>query len=314
MNVPRFAGYLAMLTMGATLAGCSSGGSALAPTGGALGVDQVGALAPGHANRSNTFQYISNTHGGDVSILDYPKSDQQVGSIGVTGPWGECANVLYGVARKTFWVVAADANSIQKFKVGGSTPIKTLTISAGGPVACAIDPTTHDMAVTILTSGKVVIFEGGGGTGTVYSTPLAQAYYDGYDNAGNLFVNGSNGHTAVLVVLEKGRHNFKPVTVDNGSGISGNVQWDGKYLAVTDQDSQIIYRYKVRGTHLTLKSQVRLYGTRDCAGTWIGNGELVCPDTLNNAVYIFKYPAGGSAIATLTGYFNWPSGAIEVSR
>lgn len=314
MNRTRFSCYVAALTMGAMLAGCSSGGSALAPTGGALGVDQVSALTPVHAKRSNTFQYISNTHGDDVSILDYPKSDQQVGSIGVVGPWGECANVLYGVARKTFWVVAADANIIEEFKVGGSTPIKTLYMAAGAPVACAIDPTTRDMAVTMLTSGKVVIFEGGKGTGTVYSTPLTAAFYDGYDDDGNLFVNGSNGHTAVLVVLEKGRHNFKPVTVSSGSGISGNVQWDGKYLAVTDQDSQIIYRYKVRGTHLTLKSQVRLYGTRDCAGTWIGNGDLVCPDTLRNAVYIFKYPAGGSAIATLTGYFNWPSGAIEVSR
>jgi hypothetical protein len=142
---------------------------------------------------------------------------------------------------------------------------------------------------------------------------LAGAYYAGYDNHGNLFVNGSNGHTAVLVVLEKGRANFKPVILDSGSGISGNVQWDGKYLTVGDQDA-IIYRYAVRGTHLTLKGQVRLTGTRACAGSWIGNGELLCPDTLDDAVYMFNYPAGGSAIAVLTGYYNWPSGAVEVTR
>ena len=160
MNVPRFPGYLATLTMGATLAGCSSGGSVPAPAAGVLSVEEVGALARGLPKRSNTFQYIANTRGNNVSILNYPQSDQQVGSIsGVSGAWGECTNVLYGSGRNTFWVVAAGSGSIEEFKVGGSTPVKTLTTSAGAPGGCAIDPTTRDMAVTILMSGEGVIFK-----------------------------------------------------------------------------------------------------------------------------------------------------------
>jgi hypothetical protein len=100
--------------------------------------------------------------------------------------------------------------------------------------------------------------------------------------------------------------------VNSGTSFDGNVQWDGKYLAVGDQDAQI-YRYAVHGTNLTLKDTVPLTGAV-CIQTWIGNGDILCPDALTDAVYVFKYPAGGSPVATLTGTFDYPTGSVQATK
>ena len=49
--------------------------------------------------------------------------------------------------------------------------------------------TSGDLAVGILMGryGDVAIFKNASGTGTVYTTPLDEEFFDGYDNQGNLF-------------------------------------------------------------------------------------------------------------------------------
>jgi hypothetical protein len=92
------------------------------------------------------------------------------------------------------------------------------------------------------------------------------------------------------------------------------VQWDGTYLTVFDQDTSETYQYTVSGTTATLKNTVQFTGAADCAQTWIVKGLLYCGDAGNGDGEVFKYPAGGSPIATLTGAFDVPLGVVAAKK
>ena len=72
-----------------------------------------------------------------------------------------------------------------------------------------------------------------------------------------------------------------------------------------------IYRYTVSGTNATLKGTVLLSGTADCAASWIARPYVYCADAGNNDGEVFKYPAGGSLIATLGG-LDFPLGVVSL--
>ena len=180
-----------------------------------------------------------------------------------------------------------------------------------------------DLAVGILygsttlgSGGQVVIFKNGSGSGTVYTTPLDEEFFDGYDNHGNLFADGFTGARSgfALVELPKGSTKFKTITTSNSVGFPGSVQWDGKYVTVVDQYADAMYQYTVSGTTATLKGTVKLSGAGDCAQTWIATGVVYCGDAGNDNGEVYKYPAGGSPIAVLTGNFDEPLGTVAARR
>ena len=163
--------------------------------------------------------------------------------------------------------------------------------------------------------GQVVIFKNATGSGKVYNTPLAKEYFDGYDPSGNLFADGSDSsYNFGLVELPKGSSKFVTIKTSNSPEFPGSVQWDGTYLSVFDQETAETYQYTVSGTTATLKNTVQLSGTGDCAQTWIVKGLLYCGDAGNDAGEVFKYPAGGSAIATFTGNFDFPLGVTAAKK
>jgi hypothetical protein len=92
------------------------------------------------------------------------------------------------------------------------------------------------------------------------------------------------------------------------------VQWDGTYLTVFDQIQSALYQYTVSGTTATLKGTVQLTGASDCAQTWIVKGLVYCGDAGNDNGEVFKYPAGGSPIAVLTGNFDTPLGVTAAQK
>jgi hypothetical protein len=95
------------------------------------------------------------------------------------------------------------------------------------------------------------------------------------------------------------------------NGVSGDDHNNcGKYLTVTDQEASAIYRYAVSGTNATLKGTVSLSGATDCAATWIARPYVYCADAGNDDGEVFKYPAGGSSIATLSG-MDFPFGVVS---
>ncbi len=327
----KYAGALVSLAI------CSAcGGSAVAPSNAALGdaytyigktlsvngrlvtaarpnvsaLTRYPTIVPDRRAKSKTFEYIINDYGTYASIFDYPKSDKQIGTINDVGGQG-CTNVLYGYGKKTFWIVAGDTE-INEYKVP-QKPIKTLSDSVGQPSSCAMD-TSGDLAVGILSNGDVVIFKNASGSGTVYTTPLIEEYFDGYDNQGNLFADGFNNGGFELVVLPKGSSTFQRITTSNTVEFPGSVQWDGTYLTVFDQEANAMYQYSISGTTATLKGTVKFTTSSDCAQTWIVKGLVYCADAGNNDGEVFKYPAGGSAIAVFTGNFDLPLGVTAAKR
>jgi hypothetical protein len=272
-----------------------------APSSGSAGQP---ALAQRFAPGTGEVQYFSNDGYGSGNLLefDYPKSESPIGSISFNAG-GLCTN-----GARTFWATGSD--EIAEFKVGGATPIrvlKTVPYTSG----CAIDPATGDLAALDVISGGVTIFHKARGKGKLISGS-GKAYFDGYDNQSNLFVDGFGGNYGfALAELKKGSSAFVPITTSNTVQFPGSVQWDGKYLTVTDQGAGAIYRYTVSGTNATLKGTVLLSGTADCAASWIARPYVYCADAGNDDGEVFKYPAGGSPIATLGG-LDFPLGVVSL--
>jgi hypothetical protein len=275
-------------------------------------------LVPDFHSRKR-FEYVFNSYETYASIFDWPKSDAQIGSIYGDGGQG-CTNVLYGYGKGIFWNVGGNTQ-ITEYQVR-QKPLKTLTTTFFFPSSCAMN-LDGDLAVGILYAtssfdggGEVVIYKHGSGSGTVYTTPLNQEFFDGYDSNGDLFADGFTGDRSgfALVELPKGSSTFKTITTSNGVGFPGSVQWDGKYLTVFDQYAASIYQYTVSGTKATLKNTVSLRGSGDCAQTWIATGVVFCGDAGNNNGSVYKYPAGGHAIAEFTGNFDTPLGVVAARK
>lgn len=278
--------------------------------------NHVGPVTPHkHHEKIGLYQYVSSFYSSELVQFDYPTGDTPIREIFADEPQGECGNVLYGVAKRDFWVVESGADEIEEFAVGGAGPIKTLIVPIGEGAGCAMDPSTGNLTVTILGAGYVVIFTDHAGTGTTVADGLDSSYFDGYDNKGDLFVDGiTESETYGVVEMASGSSIFKPVTLTNAIEFPGAVQYDGKYITITDQEAHAIYGYTCSGARCTLKRTVSLSASSDCVQTWIGKGDIFCPDAGNEAVEVYKYPAGGSAIAILTGALDLPIGVVEVSK
>jgi hypothetical protein len=270
-------------------------------------------ILPEAKTKSKSFEYVFGDYGSYGSIFDYPKSTKQIGTIKGLGGQG-CTNVLYGYGKKFFWNVGGP-DQITEYKVL-KKPIRTLSVPYGLPSSCAMD-TSGDLAVGILGGqgrGAIVIFKHARGKGTVYATPLTAEYFDGYDDQGNLFADGFSNSGFELVELPKGSSTFEKVTTSNTVEFPGSVQWDGTYLTVFDQVANATYQYTIGGTTATLEGTVSLSGSSDCAQTWIATGIVFCADAGTNSTEVFKYPAGGSVIAILTGKFDLPLGVVAAEK
>jgi hypothetical protein len=145
---------------------------------------------------------------------------------------------------------------------------------------------------------------------------LDEEFFDGYDPSGNLFADGFTGNRSgfALVELPKGSSKFVTIKTSNSPEFPGSVQWDGTYLTVFDQNANAMYQYTVSGTKATLQGTVLLSGSSDCAQTWLVQSLVYCGDAGNGDGEVFKYPAGGSAIAVFTGNFDVPLGVVAAKK
>jgi hypothetical protein len=276
--------------------------------------NHVGPVTPDrHHEKKGLYQYVSDFYNSELVEFDYPKGDSSIGEISADEPQGECGNALYGAAKRDFWVVNSGSDDIDEFALGGSGPIKTLSESAGEAAGCAMDPSSGNLAVSLLGAGDIVIFTDASGTGSIVADGLDSTYFAGYDNKGDLFVDGmTESETYGVVEMASGSSSFKAVTLSNTIEFPGGMQWDGKYITLNDQEAHVIYGYTCSGTSCTLKRTVSLSGSSDCVQTWIGKGDVFCPDAGNETVEVYKYPAGGSPIAALTGSVG--GSVIQVSK
>ena len=168
----------------------------------------------------------------------------------------ELVGTLDGVRRPAILVLRQNAedvfipdggtSQIFEYAHGGTSPIATLHDTGHTPRACSVDGVTGDLAVVDSGSGTgdVAIYRNASGNPTRHiNTHFTTYEFCGYDDAGNLFVDGTNHlehflfaeipkGSRFLTVIDLGGHVLKPSAV----------QWDGKYMAVGDEVGNMVYR------------------------------------------------------------------------
>lgn len=317
----------AVLAFAGVLAGCGGGGSALQPP-----------LAPQNAKlathvrggqswvlpeaKKDDLLYVSDLIAQVVYIYTY-KTHELVGTItGFFNPEGLCADASGNV------YVTNDTSEgvyqITEYAHGSTTPIRTINDPDGRANGCSVDPKTGDLAVADFWGpqegiGNVSVFHKATGTPVDFSNPnIWYYYYCGYDNKGNLFVDGeTQGSVFGLGEVPRGGHKLKFINVDETIYLPGGVQWDGKYLAVGDQVAvkrnftSTIYQFAIKGNTGTEKSAMVLTGSSyvtqffipfvDASRKHKRGTLLIGPNQNGASTMIWDYPAGGDPVQTISG-------------
>ena len=174
----------------------------------------------------------------------------------------------------------------------------------------------------------IAVFTSASGTPTTYS-PSGQNGFPGcgYDNKGNLFCDayGSSNNDFALYEVAAGSNSATLIPVSGASGLlPGSMQWDGKNLAFSASDAGTLYQVAVSGSTGSVVGSTTLDGTGNVWQFWLTNTsgkkskkERVIAPTDGSAgalVGYWKYPAGGTATQTITG-FSYPDGvAVSIKK
>jgi hypothetical protein len=264
-------------------------------------------LAPGRSpmspEKNADLAYIGGYYGG-VSAFTYPGLKYVYSISGVSDPAGMCS-----AKTGNWWVVASGSDEVSEYAHGGTKPLKTLSEDVGEAAGCTVDPTTGNLAVTILGTSNAVVFTGGSGSGTTLSDGLSSTYFAAYDDKGDLFVDGiTSSDTYGLVELPKGGSSFETITLSPSLGFPGELQWHRNYLAIGGSGG--IYHYAIHGT------KGKEIGVTPGVGGffWIQGRYVLGADAGNEDAVICKYPAG-SPCKTLSGSFDLPIGVtVSVAK
>jgi hypothetical protein len=218
------------------------------------------------------------------------------------------------------FIVNLGYGRVFEYAHGGTKRLEDLDIP--GAAGCSIDAASGNLAVAGGNAqGGVHIFKHAHGTPTTYTDSAFYKYYFcGYDDKGNLFVDGQSYPGAsgdfLLAELPKRGSALKTIAVNQTIGWPGEVQWDGKYLAIQDQSfGTVIYQFAISGSQATKVGTTNLGGAGGVHQTWIQGGTLIAPNTcLNSCDYsdalFYKYPAGGSAIKKIKKSVRGPLGVV----
>lgn len=234
-------------------------------------------------------------------------------------PAGKIAGILTGFGsaddecvdkRGNVFIADTGSGDVEEYAHGGSEPINSFTLDL--PYACAVDPTTGDLAVTQLDGGNVYVYPDAQGAPTIY-TDTSIYYLSGitYDGSGNLFVDGSWGGPGLGVTrnaspgfafleLSRGSNTFKTINLSGSFDSLEPMQWDGKYLGLGADGKSgrtVVDRIKVTGTSGKIIRRVLLarQGRGQHTEFWIQNGvALQSSNPRDTSPYFesFTYPGG----------------------
>jgi hypothetical protein len=270
------------------------------------------------ASKTKDLLYVVNlgTGTGNVGVYSYPQGKLvETLTQGLELPEGVCTG-----KKGDVWIVNSGrvADVVTLYKHGGKTPVGYLTDDGAVADSCSVDPTTGNLAVTSYASysygpGSVAVYAHAKGLPTYYSDPkMSEMLFCGYDDKGNLFVDGwQNSNTDFqFAELPKGKKQFTNITL-KGATIAwpGNVQWDGKHIAVGDQEySQLVSAiYQTTGAGGRIVGKTVLADSAFVGGFWIAGNTVIAPDARSNAVGFYNYPAGGKPTKTLQKGFDDPT-------
>jgi hypothetical protein len=360
----RFGSYgVSACLAAAILAACSSGPSSLGPPGSAQAGHQAGLtglsrlhdaaltmprfVAPMvHPDRGQSFMrpgkkkagallYVGDWSTNDVYVYDYP-SGTAVGSItGNDEPYGMCVDKEGDV-----YVASFGSGTVNEYAHGGTSPINTYS-PGGEPMGCSVSA-KGDVAVTSFDPGEVIVYPTGKTTGsTTYSDSSCEYEWTaGYDSAGDLVGIGEYDSIDVCALLA----GSKSETTLSESGITidfpGGTTWDGKYIALGDQEAGGTYETgvwpsTVSGTTITAEmAEVKFGGS--CNSDYVDDvnpffaskknvtpksgkqaANMVGPDPACSppVVFIWPYPAGGEPIKviSLSGVHEAYGAAVSIA-
>ena len=268
----------------------------------------VGARSWMEPNAKGRLLYVSDYNNNIVQVYNYPSKGTQNPPAGTLtgfsgGPQGMCIDKSHNV-----YITNNFDQDVLKYAYGASTPSATYAVVGDFPVGCAWDPTTGNLAVADDFGA-----EGGVGVVNICRSPskcseeeepagLLECFFIVYMPNGDLYVDGMNSYGFAMAYRAKAATSWQPVSV---SGVTinfpGNIQWDGHYLALGDQEGplgySVIYRCSPSFAHLTCNGgQVPLRTSTDVVQFFItrdGKG-VVGPDGANADTW--AYPAGGDPL------------------
>jgi hypothetical protein len=259
------------------------------------------------ARKKSRLLYVTDSNNASVTAYTYDDG-QLVGTLqGFSDPSGLCVDNAGDI-----FVTDTLGEKVYEYAHGGAEPINELNTNGQQPVGCSVDPLTANLAVAYV-SGVVGIYRNARGSAKFYTAEGADAYYCSYDERGNLFVDGlsyySHNSHFQLVELARGKHRFDHVSIDGSIGSPGQVQWDGKYLAVGDNQNNVVDRIEVSGTHGTIQKTVH-FNNVQLAGFWIQGNHIIDPEPGDAQVLVLRYPKGGTPTRTITDGIDGPLSAV----
>jgi len=292
LSLPKHA--IAFSAAVAFLAACSGGGSALQT--GSLPQIQ-GTSAANSAPAPATLLYVTNGST-KVNVYTYPalKLKRTLGGFHQTQ--GACAD-----QKGNVWITDYGAQKMLEYAHGAAKPIATLKLADfHSPFACSVDLKTGDLAVSSSRGGSgpgyVSIYKKASGQPKIYSyAKFFYARYVGYDDKGNLFVDGTDSKGAFgYAELPKGKANLVAVPLKTHIGYPGDLQFDGKYVALGDQESTAIYQ--IAGAKVV--SKTLLTGALQTFEFAIAGKQIVSADNTGASVEVRPYPAGGASTSSVS--------------
>jgi hypothetical protein len=276
-------------------------------------------MAPKAADRD--LLYISDDGTNSVYVYSWPQT-KLVGTLaGFSSPQGKCVD-----SKGDVWIVNFGKSQMVEYAHGGTKPMATLNNVGYSINGCAIDPTTGNLAVTNMkknnrssgnSGGYVVIYRKARGIPKTYSDGAPNyPFFCGYDDRGNLYVDGA-GHINPwdefeFATLRAGSSRFTDVTLNENLNYSGGVQRHGRYVVVGDTRANVIYKFAIRGAYGYENGATPLEDASGVLQFWIEGRSVIGPNSGSASVMVWKYPAGGTPVKTLTGFAD-PIGAV-VSR
>jgi|HubBroStandDraft_2_1064218.scaffolds.fasta_scaffold07812_5 hypothetical protein len=256
-----------------------------------------------------------------VYVLSYT-TGKLVGQLkGFGAPWGLCVDKSGDV-----WVVDYTESEVNEYAHGGTTQIASLPVPGIGPIGCAVDPTTGNLAVTSNSGtykGDIVsVYQNAQGTPVTY-TVQARLLFCSYDNASNLLisVNQEQG-TPRLYELLRGSSTLTEVSFDKNVLFhqSPTIQWDGTAFAyggtrVGHKGPHTIYQLTISGNEAKRSGTTHLSNSGAGGGGsqfWVQGNAVV--QAAGTHVGVWHYPGGRKPIKLFTipvGYKSGPGIAIS---
>lgn len=308
------------------LAGCGGSPTPVAAPGAVVYGPAVAAhVEPGGSwmlpeSKNDDLLYISDAN--NVYAYSYPK----LRLVGTLSGFDEAGGLCVDKAGDVWIGNSASEGqlSLIEYKHGDTKPSKTLADSSEGSAsfvsACSVDSTTGNLAAVnwgeggASNPGNVSVFENASGPPTVYSSYIS-VIGGAYDGKGDLFVDGSvygSSPNFALIELNAGRSQFRSLNLSQRVEAPGGVQWDGRHVALGDILANVIYQFTVHGKKAKAVGSTTLRGGEEVPEFWIEGSNVIGPNNSGTTAMIWRYPAGGDPVRTITG-LNAPWGAA-VSR